>query len=100
MNRSSKPQGPQRLKPVSPLALGGTAEDVPFPKPFMKQVLLFHEPRSTSIPRLLHLLGDRVFRGVLGVSAVDLPSLQQQARHVVVLRSVAHEGIQFLKQAA
>src|SRR6266536_1928914 len=28
------------------------------------------------------------------------PALQQEARHIVVLRSVAHEGIQFFEQAA
>ncbi len=36
MNRSSKPPGPQGLKPASLLAPGDTVEAVPFPKPFMR----------------------------------------------------------------
>src|SRR5271166_6041943 len=33
--------GPQGLKPAFLSALGGTAEAVPYPKPFMRPVLLF-----------------------------------------------------------
>jgi hypothetical protein len=36
MNRRSKWPGPQGLKPVFLLALGGTAEAVPFPNRFMR----------------------------------------------------------------
>jgi len=36
MNRRSKPSFPQGLKPASLVALGGTAEAVPFPKTFVR----------------------------------------------------------------
>ena len=100
MNRSIKPRGPSGAKPVSLLALGGAAEAVPFPEPLMKQVLLFMIRAQLQFRRLLHLLSDRVFSAPSASRRWNLATLEQQARHVVVLRSVAHEGIQFLKQAA
>ncbi|SPE43927.1 hypothetical protein SBA7_20012 [Candidatus Sulfotelmatobacter sp. SbA7] len=38
LNQGLPSTGPQGLKPVSSLALGGTTEVVPFPKPFVRPV--------------------------------------------------------------
>ncbi|SPF48895.1 hypothetical protein SBA1_90031 [Candidatus Sulfotelmatobacter kueseliae] len=49
---------PQGLKPASWLALGGTAEAVPFPKPFMRQPLDLVPARDAQIKVTHRVLPD------------------------------------------